>query len=85
MTVIDATETDRSLTPHALTGGTLAKIIAGGSAEITNRGLSNKRTDAQPLRQRTNSTGKCEVGNGRRFHRNDLDAWIRAGGVLAFT
>jgi excisionase family DNA binding protein len=25
-----------------------------------------------------------KVGNGRRFHRNDLDAWIRAGGVLAF-
>jgi excisionase family DNA binding protein len=25
-----------------------------------------------------------KVGNGRRFHRNDLDAWVRAGGVLAF-
>lgn len=25
-----------------------------------------------------------KVGNGRRFHRNDLDAWIKAGGVLAF-
>jgi excisionase family DNA binding protein len=25
-----------------------------------------------------------KVGRGRRFHRNDLDAWIRAGGVLAF-
>jgi excisionase family DNA binding protein len=25
-----------------------------------------------------------KVGNGRRFHRSDLDAWIRAGGVLAF-
>lgn len=25
-----------------------------------------------------------KVGNGRRFHRNDLDAWIRSGGVLAF-
>jgi len=25
-----------------------------------------------------------KVGNGRRFHRNDLDAWIRAGGILAF-
>ena len=21
---------------------------------------------------------------GRRFHRSDLDAWIRAGGILAF-
>ena len=25
-----------------------------------------------------------KVGNGRRFHRNDLDAWIRAGGIFAF-
>jgi excisionase family DNA binding protein len=25
-----------------------------------------------------------KVGRGRRFHRNDLDAWIRAGGILAF-
>jgi len=25
-----------------------------------------------------------KVGNGRRFHRSDLDAWIRVGGILAF-
>ena len=25
-----------------------------------------------------------KIGNGRRFHRVDLDAWIKAGGVLAF-
>lgn len=25
-----------------------------------------------------------KVGSGRRFHRSDLDTWIRAGGVLAF-
>lgn len=25
-----------------------------------------------------------KVGNGRRFHRNDLDSWIRAGGIFAF-
>jgi excisionase family DNA binding protein len=25
-----------------------------------------------------------KVGNGRRFHRDDLDAWIRGGGVFAF-
>jgi len=25
-----------------------------------------------------------KVGGGRRFHRNDLDSWIRAGGILAF-
>jgi hypothetical protein len=25
-----------------------------------------------------------KVGNSRRFHRSDLDAWIRAGGILAF-
>ena len=25
-----------------------------------------------------------KVGKGRRFHRNDLDAWVRAGGILAF-
>ncbi len=25
-----------------------------------------------------------KIGNGRRFHRSDLDAWVRAGGVLAF-
>ena len=25
-----------------------------------------------------------KVGRGRRFHRSDLDDWIRAGGVLAF-
>ncbi len=25
-----------------------------------------------------------KIGNGRRFHRNDLDDWIRAGGILAF-
>src|ERR1700730_4241183 len=24
-----------------------------------------------------------KVGNGRRFHRSDLDAWIRAGGIFA--
>jgi excisionase family DNA binding protein len=26
----------------------------------------------------------ASVGNGRRFHRSDLDAWIRAGGIFAF-
>ena len=25
-----------------------------------------------------------KVGKGRRFHRSDLDSWIRAGGILAF-
>jgi excisionase family DNA binding protein len=25
-----------------------------------------------------------KIGNGRRFHRNDLDARVRAGGILAF-
>jgi excisionase family DNA binding protein len=25
-----------------------------------------------------------KIGKGRRFHRGDLDAWIRVGGVLAF-
>jgi excisionase family DNA binding protein len=25
-----------------------------------------------------------KVGKGRRFHRNDLDDWVKAGGVLAF-
>jgi excisionase family DNA binding protein len=25
-----------------------------------------------------------KIGKGRRFHRSDLDAWIRAGGILAF-
>ena len=25
-----------------------------------------------------------KIGNGRRFHRTDLDSWIRAGGILAF-
>ncbi len=25
-----------------------------------------------------------KIGNGRRFHRADLDAWIRAGEILAF-
>jgi excisionase family DNA binding protein len=25
-----------------------------------------------------------KVGKGRRFHRSDLDAWITAGGILAF-
>jgi excisionase family DNA binding protein len=25
-----------------------------------------------------------KIGNGRRFHRHDLDAWIRAGGTFAF-
>jgi excisionase family DNA binding protein len=25
-----------------------------------------------------------KIGNGRRFNRNDLDSWIRAGGILAF-
>ena len=27
---------------------------------------------------------RVKVGNGRRFHRSDLDAWIRAGGIFAF-
>jgi excisionase family DNA binding protein len=25
-----------------------------------------------------------KIGKGRRFHRSDLDAWIRGGGILAF-
>jgi excisionase family DNA binding protein len=25
-----------------------------------------------------------KVGNGRRFHRSDLDAWVTAGGIFAF-
>jgi len=30
------------------------------------------------------SPPSVKVGNGRRFHRSDLDAWIRVGGILAF-
>jgi hypothetical protein len=30
------------------------------------------------------ATASVKIGNGRRFHRNDLDTWIRAGGILAF-
>jgi hypothetical protein len=45
---------------------------------------SGQRADPQPLRQRKYGAPSVKVGKGRRFHRSDLDAWIRAGGVLAF-
>lgn len=43
----------------------------------------SEQTLSRYVKERT-APASVKVGNGRRFHRNDLDAWIRAGGVLAF-
>jgi excisionase family DNA binding protein len=43
----------------------------------------SEQTLSRYVKERT-APSSVKVGNGRRFHRRDLDAWIRAGGVLAF-
>jgi excisionase family DNA binding protein len=43
----------------------------------------SEQTLSRYVKERT-APASVKVGNGRRFHRNDLDAWIRAGGTFAF-
>ena len=43
----------------------------------------SEQTLSRYVRERT-APASVKVGNGRRFHRNDLDAWVRAGGIFAF-
>jgi excisionase family DNA binding protein len=43
----------------------------------------SEQTLSRYVKERT-APPSVKVGNGRRFHRNDLDAWIRAGGTFAF-
>ena len=43
----------------------------------------SEQTLSRYVKERT-APASVKVGNGRRFHRNDLDAWIRAGGIFAF-
>lgn len=43
----------------------------------------SEQTLSRYVKERT-APSSVKVGNGRRFHRSDLDAWIRAGGILAF-
>ncbi|MGO9399945.1 MAG: helix-turn-helix domain-containing protein [Xanthobacteraceae bacterium] len=43
----------------------------------------SEQTLSRYVKEQT-APASVKVGNGRRFHRNDLDAWVRAGGVLAF-
>jgi excisionase family DNA binding protein len=43
----------------------------------------SEQTLSRYVEERT-APASVKVGNGRRFHRNDLDAWIRAGGSYAF-
>src|ERR1700676_1244248 len=43
----------------------------------------SEQTLSRYVEERT-APPSVKVGNGRRFHRSDLDAWIRAGGILAF-
>ena len=41
-----------------------------------------EQTLSRYVKERT-APASVKVGNGRRFHRNDLGAWVMAGGVLA--
>ncbi len=43
----------------------------------------SEQTLSRYVKERT-APSSVKIGNGRRFHRTDLDAWIRAGGTLAF-
>src|ERR1700756_1634933 len=43
----------------------------------------SEQTLSRYVKQQT-APPSVKIGNGRRFHRADLDAWIRAGGILAF-
>jgi excisionase family DNA binding protein len=43
----------------------------------------SEQTLGRYVKERT-APPSVKVGNGRRFHRNDLDDWIRAGGIFAF-
>jgi excisionase family DNA binding protein len=43
----------------------------------------SEQTLSRYVEERT-APASVKVGNGRRFRRNDLDAWIRAGGSYAF-
>jgi excisionase family DNA binding protein len=44
----------------------------------------SEQTLSRYVKERT-APASVKVGNGRRFHRNDLDSWVRAGGVFAFS
>ena len=43
----------------------------------------SEQTLSRYVKERT-APASVKIGNGRRFHRRDLDAWIRGGGVFAF-
>jgi excisionase family DNA binding protein len=43
----------------------------------------SEQTLSRYVKERT-APASVKVGKGRRFHRNDLDSWVRAGGVFAF-
>jgi excisionase family DNA binding protein len=43
----------------------------------------SEQTLSRYVKEKT-APASVKIGNGRRFHRNDLDVWIRAGGILAF-
>ena len=43
----------------------------------------SEQTLSRYVKEQTAPTS-VKVGNGRRFHRSDLDAWVRAGGTFAF-
>ena len=43
----------------------------------------SEQTLSRYVKERT-APSSIKIGNGRRFHRSDLDAWIRSGGILAF-
>jgi excisionase family DNA binding protein len=43
----------------------------------------SEQTLSRYVKEQT-APASVKIGNGRRFHRADLDAWIRAGGLLAF-
>jgi excisionase family DNA binding protein len=42
-----------------------------------------EQTLSRCVKERT-APASVKVGNGRRLHRNDLDAWMRACGTFAF-
>jgi excisionase family DNA binding protein len=61
----------------------LASLAPGSTCKAPAYLAVSEQTLSRYVKENT-APPSVKVGNGRRFHRSDLDAWIRAGGILAF-
>ncbi|MDO8878396.1 MAG: helix-turn-helix domain-containing protein [Pseudolabrys sp.] len=66
-----------------IAGGFLAPKVWFTAQQAANYICISEQTLARYVSEKT-APESVKVGNGRRFHRDALDTWIRNGGVNAF-